>query len=101
MCSSRQHPGTPTAAADAKDRVQGRATAEAPAGCVAEASVVVAAVAPTPAPGVSDAVGGAATKEAAHGQRAGRTSTGRGAGTEIRDRSLPGTVDGKKPRRGR
>lgn len=45
------------------------------------------------APAVSNAV--AVAEDAAQGRNAGRASTGRGAGTEIRDRSLPGTVDSK------
>lgn len=98
MCSSIQHTRTLAAAADAKDGVPGWTPTVAPVGCVAEVTAAVAA--PTSAPAVSDAVGWAVAKDAAHGQHAGRVSTGWGAGTEIRDGSFPGTVKGKKPSRG-
>lgn len=88
MWSSRQQPGTPTAAADAKDGVPRRAAAVAPVACVAAAAAA------------SDAGGGAAAKDAAYGQHAGRASAGRGAGTEVRDGSLPGAVEQKAQRGG-
>lgn len=82
---------TPAPTASPKDGVPGRASAVAPVGGVAVAATP--APAPAPADAMNRAAAAAPREEAAPGRHAGGSTAGGRTGSEVRNGSLPGTVE--------